>query len=116
MKSRIVHAVIAGIISSVFVFIISGCATNKIHGDKNLLKFLQDGITSKEEVILALGEPSYVYEQESIYTYRLAGDGENGYRLMIGFPGHGWDLVDYSLVLIFDKHDILKKHTLVPVK
>jgi len=91
---------------------LTGCATEPI-GNKQLLDFLQDGKTSREEVILHLAEPSATFEGGRIVTYRLDED-TGGYTIQ-GAKGHGWS-GKFSLVLSFDEHGVLRRHSLVRVK
>jgi len=48
-----------------------GCVTGPSKGRADLLNFLADNQTTKEEVILNLGQPSGRFESEKILTYRL---------------------------------------------
>lgn len=98
------------------VLSIGGCATTQETGNKRLLDFLVDGQTSKQEVILALGQPSGVYENESVYTYRIVGDSSTGFKPSKSFSPCGWHDITYSLVVIFDDQDVLKRHSLVPIQ
>lgn len=91
---------------------LTGCATETI-GNKQLLDFLQDGKTSREEVILHLAEPSATFEGGRIVTYRL--DEDTGGYVIRGAKGHGWS-EKFSLVLSFDEHGVLRRHSLVRVK
>jgi hypothetical protein len=68
------------------------------------ISFLEDGKTTKEEVILRLGIPDGQYQGERILTYLLVLDNNSGRGLKSG---------RYSLVLVFDSGQILKKHALV---
>ncbi|NJD24498.1 MAG: hypothetical protein FIB06_03730 [Betaproteobacteria bacterium] len=90
----------------------TGCTTAPI-GNKQLLGFLQDGVTTREEIYLRLAEPSATFEGGRILTYRLDEDG-SGYvlskRTGRGFTGK------YSLVLAIDEKGILRRHSLVRIK
>jgi len=92
--------------------------------DKTLLDFLEDGKTTKEMVILKLGAPSGVFEQERIISYHL-GKTKDGYfvldRIAEGrLEKEPWlHLViegTFSLVLIFDENNILQKHSPVQIQ
>lgn len=50
-------------------------------GQRDLLDFLEDGRTTREDALLALGDPSASYETGRILTYRLARD-DGGYFLV----------------------------------
>ena len=91
---------------------LTGCATETI-GNKQLLDFLQDGKTSREEVILHLAEPSATFDGGRIVTYRL--DEDTGGYMIQGAKGQGWS-GKFSLVLSFDEHGVLRRHSLVRVK
>ena len=97
-----------------------GCATVPLKGRADLLDFLADGKTTREEVVLKLGQPSGKFERENILTYRLGFEPKNkGYCLVEreaqpdGWPT--WLRAKYSLVLVFDETGVLRKHTLVEV-
>ena len=101
--------------------VLAGCATSRLLADKTLLEFLEDGKTSKHMVILKLGQPSGTFDGEKIVTYRIgAEEKEEGYfvlNLQGGPPVPGrWTGAKFSLVLIFDEHNVLQKHSLVPVQ
>ena len=103
--------------------LLASCATTsppveKI-AEKAFLEFLEDGKASKQMVILKLGQPSGTFEGEKIVTYRIGKD-EQGYFVVdrqgsTPVPG-GWTGAKFSLVLIFDEHNVLQKHSLVPVR
>jgi hypothetical protein len=56
-------------------FLLTGCATVVAPLEPQLvserLPFVQDGNTSKEEVLRSLGEPNYRYEGGRILTYKM---------------------------------------------
>jgi hypothetical protein len=91
---------------------LAGCASTSI-GKQNLLDFLQDGTTTREEVMLHLAEPSATFEGGRILTYRLDRD-EGGYTLM-GTKSARWS-GKFSLVLAFDEKGVLRRHALVRVQ
>lgn len=91
---------------------LGGCATAPI-GKRDLLDFLQDGKTTREEVFVHLAEPSATFEGERILTYRLEED-EGGYSLL-GARSQNWS-GKYSLVLVFDENGVLRRHSLVRVQ
>lgn len=100
--------------------LLAGCATPRLLADKTFLEFLEDGKTSKQMVILKLGQPSGTFDGEKIVTYRLGSEEEKGYFLLdrqAGWPRPGdWTGTTLSLVLIFDEHNVLQKHSMVPVR
>jgi hypothetical protein len=89
------------------------CATPPV-GHKDLLDFLDDGVTQREDVHLHLGEPSARYEGSRIYAYRLAKD-EAGY-VIVGRRDSNWYGVQYNLMLVFDREGLLRRHSLVEVR
>jgi hypothetical protein len=100
---------------------LAGCATPApLKGRADLLEFLAAGKTTREEVVLKLGQPSGKFERENIITYRLGFEAKNrGYYLVEreaqpdGWPT--WRCAKYSLVLVFDETGVLRKHSLVEV-
>jgi len=95
---------------------LAGCATTapRQAADKALLDFLEIGKTSKETVMLKLGQPSATFEEGQILTYRVAREKGGGYYLLD--RAVGWAEIKFSLVLIFDNENVLRKHSLVEVR
>ncbi len=92
--------------------LLGACASTPV-GQADLLTFIEDGRTTREQVFLALGEPSSTYEDGRILTFRLGRD-DGGYFLVEKAPG--FRTVQYSLVLAFDDAGLLRRHSLVTVK
>jgi hypothetical protein len=92
--------------------LLGACASTPV-GQANLLAFIKDAQTTREQVFLALGDPSATYEDGRILTFRLGRD-EGGYFLLEKAPG--FRSVTYSLVLAFDDAGLLRRHSLVAVK
>ena len=98
-----------------------GCATAPAsRGRADLLNFLADGKTTREETVAALGQPSGRFEGGRILTYRLGYDPKNsGYytveRETTGYGWPKWAKASYSLVLIFPDAGVLREHALVKV-
>jgi len=98
---------------------LSGCASRperEVSDASALLPFLQDGSSTKEELLLKLGEPSARFEGERILTYRMADSEKEGLAVASPRGIGGWETARYSLVLVFDDRQILKKHHLVRVR
>lgn len=96
---------------------LAGCATPAIQGaDPRLLEFLRDGASTRDEIMLALGQPSATFQQERILSYRLGEDAKQGYFVVQPNSASPWLNVRYSLVLVFDSGGTLQKHSLVPVQ
>ena len=107
--------------------LMAGCATPRFfQADSNLLaksgyNFIQDGVSSRDELQARLGVPVYEFEQKRILIYRCQklGEGfvvlsdtqpevESPFRKRAkGRPDLG------SMVLVFDANGILQKHSLV---
>ena len=80
-----------------------------------LINFLREGATTREEVILQLGQPSASFEHERILTYRLGEVRRAGLYLISPTNTLPWADVRYSLVLIFDGSGRLERKGLVTV-
>lgn len=92
--------------------VLAACATEPT-GRADLLDFLHDGATPRDEVYLHLGEPSAQYENGRILAYRLKSD-EGGYSAVA--KRDDWSGTKFSLILVFDDSARLAKHSLVPVQ
>ena len=69
-------------LAMVLLVVMGGCASlPPIPADKDLLSITAAG-TSREAVLLKLGEPSASFEQGRILTYRIGSDDEKGYFLL----------------------------------
>lgn len=83
------------------------------------LAFLADGVTTRVDVILALGEPSARFEADRILTYALTADREGRWRIAASpqsYPGavfREWPSGTGSLVLVFDAGGVLERHSFV---
>jgi hypothetical protein len=93
----------------------AGCATTVPGASADLLTFLEEANTTREEVLLRLGQPSGSFEQERIFTYRIGEDSEQGRYVVSAKAMMPWQNVHYSLVLVFDEAGTLKKQRLVTV-
>lgn len=92
--------------------ILAACAAQPI-GQKDLLEFLNDGVTRRDDALLKLGEPTATYESSKILAYRLRKD-EAGYVLLA--HQENWRSAEYSLILVFDAQGVLQRHALVQVR
>jgi hypothetical protein len=103
--------------ATLLVGLATGCATPPIPGaSQDLLKFLHIGATTRQEVLLKLGQPSAAFEQEKILTYRLGEDNRQGYFVVSPKAALPWQTVRYSLVLVFDTNGMLQSQSLVEVQ
>jgi hypothetical protein len=105
-----------GVLGVLTVLILSGCATPIPGAKTDLLDFLKEGQTRREEVILALGQPSGAFEREKILTYRVGRDAKQGYFIVSPKEAMPWQGARYSLVLLFDDNGLLRTHNLVAVQ
>lgn len=103
-----------------------GCATPRIKPiDRgyffNNLQFLINGTTTREDVLLKLGEPSGRFEGERILTYMLSIDSNKGLRVLPRQLAinrtdpriYDLDPMVCSLVLVFQNDNLLEKSGLV---
>jgi hypothetical protein len=105
----------------VMATLLTGCMTAPPKGQAELLRFLTDGQTTRQNVILTLGQPSALFEKEKVFTYRLGYEPKTrGYYIVEREPPNeaGWSTwwhAKYSLVLVFDDTGVLRRHSLVEV-
>jgi len=99
----------------VFATWLAGCATPIPGASPDLLAFLQIGKTTREEVLLKLGQSSASFEHERILTYRIGEDPSQGRYVITPRAMMPWQKVHYSLVLVFDEDGRLQKQNLVKV-
>ena len=103
----------AAVLFAMVVF--GGCvALPPIPTDRNLLDIVADAKTSREAVLLKLGEPSGSFEAGRILTFRIGEDNDHGYFLLDRQVR--WANTKYSLVLVFDDKGVLAKHSLVRIR
>ena len=75
----------------------------------DLLSFIRDGATTREEVLLKLGTPSAEFEGQRILTYEIRIDKKGEAHLI---PPLRYRLY-HNLVLVFGPDAVLEKHSLV---
>jgi len=116
-KMRRSQTTLSQVFATLLAVWLAGCATpTPIPGaSRDLLKFLQIGKTTREEVLLKLGQPSASFEHEKIFTYRVGEDIKQGFYVVTPKAVMPWQQVRYSLVLVFDEGGILQKQNLVTV-
>jgi hypothetical protein len=101
-----------------------GCETPRIQTAdpqillKSELAFINDGVTTREQVVLKLGVPSAQFEGERIMIYQLLADKNGKWHLVAPtinqFNGlRIWGEGTCSLVLVFGTDGVLLKHSLV---
>ena len=91
------------------MLVLSGCSTTPV-GRGDLLDFIQDGVTTRADIVLRLGEPSATYENSRIMTYRLSRD-EGGWFLQVS--DKRWHGNVANLVVVIDDHSVVIRHSLV---
>jgi hypothetical protein len=108
------------ILPLILIVWLTGCTTTPVKGRADLLAFLVDGTTTRETVLLQLGQPSGRFEHEKILTYRLGYEEKTKHYWLVerensptGWPT--WLAARFSLVLVFDEQGVLRKHSLVEV-
>jgi hypothetical protein len=91
---------------------------------QELMPFIRDGITERQEILNRLGEPESVYEDERIVVYWLEEYIGGHFRPIPrrDLPrdeqaaGLAFELGLYNLVLVFDSNDWLERHSLVFIR
>lgn len=83
-----------------------------------VLAFLQDDVTTREQVLLRLGVPTAQVEGDRILMYQLNTDAKG--RWYLSAPEwdtttgmRSWRPGACSLVLVFDEAGVLRRHSLV---
>jgi hypothetical protein len=114
-------------------FLLTGCTTVVAQMEPQLVSerfpFVQDGKTSKEDVLLSIGEPDNRYEGGRILTYKRCGythledqlrlsntrlSDEKGEALRAAVRCSA-ELTN-TLILVFGPDDLVERHSLVLVK
>ena len=93
-------------------FLVAACAARPSRGQQGLIDFIQDGVTTRQELQARLGDPGATYEAERVLTYRLGRDPGGDYVFR---NKSDWLGVCANLVLVLDDRGILRKHSLVAV-
>lgn len=104
---RVKHAVAMCMV----VVALSSCQS--VEGRKDLLDFIVDGSTSKDDAYLHLGTPSASFEAGRILAYRLERN-DSGYYVVAPSPS-SLVVPRYSLILVFGEDGKLRRHSLVEV-
>jgi hypothetical protein len=115
MKASICFGLLAAVLAV-------GCTSTKFEGRQVLPDSLADGQTTREDVLLTLGQPSARFESDRILTYRLVyNPNSKGFSIVQRDPAiqmgwSTWSTADHSLVLVFDGEGVLRRHSFVKVK
>ena len=97
-----------------FPLLVVACATQPMQGRADLLGFLQDGKSTREDLYLKLGPPSREFEKGRIVSWRLSKD-EAGYFL-VSSAATGWYGARYELVVVFTTDNVVQRHSLVEIR
>ena len=109
------------------LLLLSGCAETKLQTlDDSVLQqqlaLLEDGKTTKQDILLKFGIPSSQFEGERILTYRLRfNQKQNRFEVISREVDRldprfaEWMKTEYNLVLVFDDKHILQKHSMLRV-
>lgn len=114
------------IISAIAIALLAtGCATPHVQSAdpqvlfrSELLGFIQDGVTTREEVVVKLGIPSAQFEGEKILIYQLWADQTGKWHLASSQISSSYNFMlsqtgKSSLVLVFGDDGILRRHNMV---
>jgi len=117
MKTKLIAVTFA-----LLTLLLGGCTTTQTPQPRyvDLQNFLFDDQTTKEEVLLQLGEPSARFQSEKVLTYRLGKEDRNRGHYVVAREVNPqawptWVHAKSSLVLVFDAQGILRQHALVEV-
>ena len=123
------------IICAFTIGVLCGCVTNRFEVSstdyQGILSFIQDGNTTRAEILQRLGEPSKTYLPEHkvlvYFLYQKAvhpeqrsnelsrgSTPEDSEAIVATEPGD--DSAKYHLVVSFDETDVLKRHSLIRVR
>ncbi len=114
-------------IGFLILLLLSGCAETKLHTvDDSMMQQqlapLEDGKTTKQDILLKFGIPSSQFEGERIFTYRLRfNTNENRFEVISREVDRRdprfaeWMQTEYNLVLVFDEKHILQKHSMLRI-
>jgi len=117
----------SAVIGLLLILLLSGCAETKLQTvDDSILQqqlaLLEDGKTTKEDILIKFGIPSSQFEGERILTYRLRfNQKENRFEVVSVEVDRRdprfreWLQTEYNLVLVFDEKHILKRHSMLRI-
>lgn len=95
--------------------LLTACGSVPLRGQPDLLGFLADGRTHRDQVLARLGEPTRCLRSGEVCTYRVGHD-EAGQYVRIESRGTSWTETDGSVVLVFDAAGVLRRHAVVRVR
>jgi hypothetical protein len=82
---------------------------------------IEDGVTTKEAALLHYGLPSAQFEGERILTWRLMRSKGKVVSVSREFAPEDprvklWQHTSFNLVLVFDEHHVVARHSLLEVR
>ncbi|HYA20065.1 MAG TPA: hypothetical protein VEG25_05405 [Burkholderiales bacterium] len=100
--------------------VVAGCAASTVAPAdpvvvKQVLPFIQDGKTTKKEVLNRLGDPDYRHEGGRILAYKMWMCAREE-QVPFTEETRCMDSGAYNLVLVFGPQNLVEKHSLVRVK
>ena len=111
-----------------FAFLCTSCSHVKVDNTSvpKWFPFIEGGKTTKDEVLLKLGEPSRQFEGGRILTYPMNFNEKEGFRVDYEreFVTHNrWgqrlklpvSKAEYNLILVFDDKNILSRYNLLKI-
>lgn len=107
------------------LFSVAGCASDLPMSVEEVetkhLAFLRDGDSTREDILLRLGDPTGVFEDGRILTFRIEATetGVTSVRREYDRDYRGvtkWHVANLSVVTVFDGKNVLRRHALVPVR
>lgn len=105
----------SGICLLVCLAFITGCGVSKLKPvdtslQESYLSFIQDGKTTKEDIIQKYGNHCKTFTNDSIRIYIMQLDGMKGFITDVGWRE------EYHFVFVFDEHNVLKKHSFLKAR
>jgi hypothetical protein len=108
---------------------LAGCTTQSPPSPRQFqdkfLDFVQDGSSTREQILLRLGMPAATFEASRILTFRVGPDvggavanyaRETHAGELVDLDRAAWVATQFSLVLVFDDRGVLVRHSLVPIQ
>ena len=104
---------------------VGGCASLKPMTGPEILQdplaFVKDEQSTREQVLLKLGQPTGSFESDRILTFRRAADAQTrqvtgGQVVRSQTTGVSYPGGSHCLVLVFDPSGRLVRHSLVPIR
>ncbi|TMJ24360.1 MAG: hypothetical protein E6G95_18300 [Alphaproteobacteria bacterium] len=112
--------------SAIFLaLVLAGCASGgnevlKQQDAATVNQFVIDGKTTRDEVLRIYGSPaqsSFLNEKNEIFTYRWARATAQGQNFIpiVGAFARAYDVHKKQLVIIFNEHNVVARHTMTDV-